>query len=1069
MSSRSQNEQCIKNKSIDNYTLQNEELQDTQQRSDTYFVKNKGVQGTAPKYTYQYAYDEEKVLPWLKECLHKTVCILSVKLYHPQNGFGRLTILEKSLDWWKRAGKKVLLFVPHYSIRQYQCRPITDYDNVAVIRYTPSFGRCGPSGTVGESRNSILYFVLKHKTYFDGNTVTIADERVCDLESGKGKPATRMKKTYGDGGWAVAKALREKLATNRMECVTKMLCKHFPEKEQLCIEYQAKEDKIKREFDLSRVRKRKNFTETEFLEDACTDVQLYRHDGGDVGHHKLSFYHEFTKHKPGITFVGYRPRKDSRSTLHWRHNSLMPQQGNEKLAQLVTFRVGAGGWNYDCFYPYTMLCEDNYWSYRWNEKNGDALCQLRYHVLSFDRPEGPTITRKPPSWESMMKMADCTLQEYMMICQSGTYDEEGGLHWTKRSKRIPLPKAGGYEAMSFLLAYLAYVMAARGMKVPLKVAKISKAIFEGGWAHKKLKPKPKIAPTWIQQISSQVEEAVPDSTLAHSVAAVRTIPKAPSAAPAAGACPTFRHIPKQIVQTWKDTALTGLKPEVKDNCKEWKTKNPGWKYTMYGNEECEEYLTTQFDDDRYLKAFQGLRPGAFKADLFRYCVLYKEGGVYVDVDTKAVMSLEELITLATGSGPEIDFIGVREANRLPGVWQGFMACAPGLQFVKDAMDRIVQNVRQKYYPPKGKDLYKILQTHRAGNQKSTMVPVLFLTGPTLLGYTLRQWGKDGNELALKGWTKRTAKNAKKPYLASNFLHKGLRIRLLELGANRKTNLVHFFRKDDVPSSHVEGENSALIAKVAEYGGETFAEDKKDEAKYHRMFDTKTVYAVGRADDESDGSDDADDSDNESEDGMVQQWAADKAAQQLRAPRERTTASLRLFQARLHELRVKKAADKAAQQLRAAQQKDADEESDGADDADYSDNEYEDGMAQQWATDKAAQQLRAAQQKDSGTEKKALPRRTTRRPVPLVYTFQVGSIYCSAGDARDRECIQVRKRFVQYKQNYLVYVRLNKDGTPRKNATIKRGNIEVSKGGEYVDQHYGHHQRIYAKFERTLSP
>lgn len=46
-----------------------------------------------------------------------------------------------------------------------------------------------------------------------------------------------------------------------------------------------------------------------------------------------------------------------------------------------------------------------------------------------------------------------------------------------------------------------------------------------------------------------------------------------------------------------------------------------------------------------LEAFDILIPGAFKADLFRYCVLFIYGGVYADVDmllkTKLDMAIDD--------------------------------------------------------------------------------------------------------------------------------------------------------------------------------------------------------------------------------------------------------------------------------------------------------------------------------------------------------------------------------------------------------------------------------------------
>jgi mannosyltransferase OCH1-like enzyme len=37
-----------------------------------------------------------------------------------------------------------------------------------------------------------------------------------------------------------------------------------------------------------------------------------------------------------------------------------------------------------------------------------------------------------------------------------------------------------------------------------------------------------------------------------------------------------------------------------------------------------------------LYAFDKLKPGAYKADLWRYCILYKKGGIYLDIKYRCV-------------------------------------------------------------------------------------------------------------------------------------------------------------------------------------------------------------------------------------------------------------------------------------------------------------------------------------------------------------------------------------------------------------------------------------------------
>ena len=51
---------------------------------------------------------------------------------------------------------------------------------------------------------------------------------------------------------------------------------------------------------------------------------------------------------------------------------------------------------------------------------------------------------------------------------------------------------------------------------------------------------------------------------------------------------------------------------------------------LFNDADCREFIAREYPPD-VLMAYDLLIPTAFKADLWRYCVLYKYGGVYLDV------------------------------------------------------------------------------------------------------------------------------------------------------------------------------------------------------------------------------------------------------------------------------------------------------------------------------------------------------------------------------------------------------------------------------------------------------
>ena len=57
-----------------------------------------------------------------------------------------------------------------------------------------------------------------------------------------------------------------------------------------------------------------------------------------------------------------------------------------------------------------------------------------------------------------------------------------------------------------------------------------------------------------------------------------------------------------------------------------------------------EFISKYFNKD-VLEAYDTLLPGAYKADLWRYCILYKMGGIYMDIKYTLSNNTYKLINL----------------------------------------------------------------------------------------------------------------------------------------------------------------------------------------------------------------------------------------------------------------------------------------------------------------------------------------------------------------------------------------------------------------------------------------
>jgi len=91
--------------------------------------------------------------------------------------------------------------------------------------------------------------------------------------------------------------------------------------------------------------------------------------------------------------------------------------------------------------------------------------------------------------------------------------------------------------------------------------------------------------------------------------------------------PRKYKIPKICHQTWNTTDLC---PEIKQIIQNNKLNNPDIEFKLHTDKD--SYIKNNFDEITYT-AFKKINPkyGAMLADFFRYCVLYNEGGIYLDI------------------------------------------------------------------------------------------------------------------------------------------------------------------------------------------------------------------------------------------------------------------------------------------------------------------------------------------------------------------------------------------------------------------------------------------------------
>jgi mannosyltransferase OCH1-like enzyme len=119
-----------------------------------------------------------------------------------------------------------------------------------------------------------------------------------------------------------------------------------------------------------------------------------------------------------------------------------------------------------------------------------------------------------------------------------------------------------------------------------------------------------------------------------------------------------------------------------------KNMNLEYEYKFYTDDDVTNYIKDNFPE--YIKAYDKLIPGAYKADLFRYLVLYKEGGVYMDCKSSTIFPLRDFIN------PDIGFISFKD--RLPGTIQiSFIASIAAHPILKKCIDLTISNIINERY------------------------------------------------------------------------------------------------------------------------------------------------------------------------------------------------------------------------------------------------------------------------------------------------------------------------------------------------------------------------------------
>jgi len=151
-------------------------------------------------------------------------------------------------------------------------------------------------------------------------------------------------------------------------------------------------------------------------------------------------------------------------------------------------------------------------------------------------------------------------------------------------------------------------------------------------------------------------------------------------------------IPKKLFQTWHSKDLP---PKMQENIVNIQKQNPELEYFLFDDNDCVNFIKTHFDTD-VVDAYNKLIPGAYKADLWRYCIMYIHGGVYLDIKYQCmdgfkfidIMDREHFVL---DTNPDYWKPGTH------GIYNALIIAKPGNPLLLTAIQNIVRNTQTNYY------------------------------------------------------------------------------------------------------------------------------------------------------------------------------------------------------------------------------------------------------------------------------------------------------------------------------------------------------------------------------------
>jgi mannosyltransferase OCH1-like enzyme len=148
-------------------------------------------------------------------------------------------------------------------------------------------------------------------------------------------------------------------------------------------------------------------------------------------------------------------------------------------------------------------------------------------------------------------------------------------------------------------------------------------------------------------------------------------------------------IPKILHQTWRSSDLP---TQFRQWSSAWRALHPKWEYRFY--DDAAVYRIVADRAPQWLGTFNALPHAVQRMDLFRYIIIYLDGGLYVDIDTIPFLPNDQLLA-GSSCVLGIEFsLKKSERSALGYPWQlanFIFAAAPAHPFMLQLIEQIARN------------------------------------------------------------------------------------------------------------------------------------------------------------------------------------------------------------------------------------------------------------------------------------------------------------------------------------------------------------------------------------------